>query len=52
MSIEGCNRCHRFVDTDFEEVEYIDGVPVCEWCLTDDEQDKLLESDNDQTRKN
>lgn len=37
MSITTCSRCDRYVDTDDEEMEVIEGEEVCENCLTDDD---------------
>jgi hypothetical protein len=43
MAIEGCSRCDRFVDLDrrAEDIEYINDIPVCVDCLTEEEWDKI-----------
>jgi len=35
MSIITCNRCGRYVDTDFHDAEYVDSESIwlCEGCL-------------------
>lgn len=36
MSIVRCNKCNKNIDTDFEEIEEIEGVNICLGCFIDE----------------
>lgn len=42
MSIEICDKCERQVDTDKEEIHYLDEQNLCEHCMTIEGMDTCI----------
>lgn len=47
MTVERCSRCDRRVDLDWnvDEIEYFNNEPVCCYCWTDEEWERIEEND-------